>query len=186
MINLIDESNLQHLARLLRKRNANEVAITRVIGRAALLGHIGEYIASQIFYVDLGQSAVQPGIDGHFKSGPLAGQSVNIKMYSKREGKLDVYPEYLPDYYLVLTGPKYVARNSKGTARPWGINEVFLFEAKPLIERLRQRDVKLGIGTSVREEEWMAARIYPHTPDSPLVLTSTQRDSIRHFELSSR
>ena len=185
-MNMIDESDLQRLARLLRKRNENEVEITRVIGRPAQLGHIGEYIASRIFYVELGQLAVQAGIDGHFKSGPLAGQSVNIKMYSKREGKLDVRPEYLPDYYLVLTGPNSAARNSKGSARPWGINEVFLFEAKPLIERLRQRSVKLGVATSVRQEEWNSARIYPHSPNSPLVLTDAQQDGIRHFELSCR
>ena len=48
--------DLQRLAGLLRARNANEAEITQVIGRPAQLGHIGEYIAGQIFDVALEQS----------------------------------------------------------------------------------------------------------------------------------
>ena len=64
----------------------------------------------------------------------------------------DVRLEYVPDYYLVLTGPKSMATNSNDATRPWGIDEVFLFEAEPLIDRLRDRGVKIGVATSVREE----------------------------------
>lgn len=175
---------LERLAGLLRVRNTNEVEITRVIGRPAQLGHIGEYIAGQIFDIALEYSAVHPGSDGRFRSGPLAGKSVNIKMYGKREGLLDIHPAYVPDYYLVLTGPKSTVMSSKGAARPWVINEVFLFEAEPLIDRLRARGVKLGVATSVRVEEWESARIYPGSPGSPLELTRGQQDSLRLFDAS--
>ena len=174
--------DLERLACLLRVRNANEIEITRVIGRPAQLGHIGEYIAGRVFDIALEQSAAHPGSDGRFKSGPLAGKSVNIKMYGKREGALDIRPEYVPDYYLVLTGPKSTAMHSKGTTRPWGINQVFLFEAKPLIDRLHKRGVELGVATSVREEEWKSARIYPASPGSLLELSKGQQDDIRLFD----
>lgn len=46
-------------------------------------------------------------------------------------------------------------------ARPWLIEEVFLFEARPLLERLKARGLKIGVATSVRQAEWEEARIYP-------------------------
>ncbi len=177
--------DLRRLAELIRERNATEVEITKIVGRPAQIGHIGEYIASRVFYIALEQSAVHPGIDGRFRSGLLAGTSVNIKMYGKREGLLDIHPERLPDYFLVLTGPMSTSMDSRGRTRPWSINEVFLFEAGPLIDRLRDRGVKLGVATSVRKAEWDAARIYPGSPNAPLTLTGTQQDAIRLFKLSS-
>lgn len=178
------DEDLRRLADLIRVRNANEVEITRVIGRPALIGHVGEYIASSIFNIALEPSAVNPGSDGHFRSGPLSGKSVNIKMYGKREWLLDIHPDYVPDFYLVLTGPKTTAMTSRGATRPWGIEEVFLFEAGPLIDRLRARGVKLGVTTSVREREWTFARIWPVSLGSPLELTRTQQDDLRLFALS--
>lgn len=176
------KSDLKRLARLLHARNANEIEITKIIERPAQLGHVGEFIGSKIFDIKLEESANQQGIDGHFCSGPLAGKSVNIKTYGKREGILDIHPEYLPDFYLVLTGPKSTATSSKGTSRPWVINEVFLFEAKPLIVRLQERKIKIGTATSVRVAEWEDAQIYPPSSNSPLKLTNAQKNNIRFFE----
>ena len=164
-------------------RNENEVAITRVIGRPALLGHIGEYIASQIFNIALAKKATNPGIDGWFRSFPLAGESVDIKMYAKREAMLDINPQQLPGYYLVLAGPKSSAVSSRGTVRPWGIKEVFLFEATPLVARLRRRGVNVGTATGVREAEWERARIFPASPGAPLRLTKDQQAALRRFDL---
>lgn len=139
------KSDLKHLARLLHARNANEIEITKIIERPAQLGHVGEYVGSRIFDIVLEESANQQGIDGYFNSGSLAEKSVNIKTYGKRKGILDIQPEYLPDYYLVLTGPKSTATSSKGSTRPWVINEIFLFEAIPLIARLQEREKKLAL-----------------------------------------
>ena len=76
-------NELQSLANLIRARNANEIAMTRIIDRPALIGHVGEFIASLIFDIKLEKSAPHPGSDGRFQSGPLRGKSVNIKMYAK-------------------------------------------------------------------------------------------------------
>ena len=176
------KSDLKHLARLLHARNANEIEITKIIERPAQLGHVGEYVGSRIFDIVLEESANQQGIDGYFNSGSLAEKSVNIKTYGKREGILDIQPEFLPDYYLVLTGPKSTATSSKGSTRPWVINEIFLFEAKPLIARLKKRGIKTGTATSVREIEWKDAQIYPESSNSPLKLTKAQKSNIRLFE----
>ena len=183
MTNSNDATDLEQLADLIRMRNENEVAITRVVDRPALLGHIGEYIASQVFNIALAPNATNPGIDGWFRSSSLAGKSVDVKTYAKREGVLDIKPEQLPDYYLVLAGPKSSAASSRGTARPWGIKEVFLFEAAPLVARLRQRPVKVGIATSVHQAEWERARIFPASPAAPLRLTADEQAALRRFDL---
>ncbi len=175
-------SDIEHLADLVRVRNANEVAISRIIGRPAQVGHVGEYVASTIFGINLEDSAVHPGSDGVFTDGPFAGKSVNIKMYGKREGLLDIREEYVPDYYLVLTGPKAAPGTSKGTTRPWVIEEVFLFDAPALVKRLRQRGVKVGVATSVRSAEWEAARIYPPSRDVPLQITEDQERMLKLFK----
>ena len=65
-------AGLERLADLIRERNANEVAITGIVGRPAQLGHIGEYIASRIFDIELEQDAAHRGSDGQFRSGPFA------------------------------------------------------------------------------------------------------------------
>ena len=178
-----DGSDLHGLAELIRERNANEGAITGIIGRPALLGHIGEYIASRIFDIELEKSATNPGSDGRFRSGPLADTSVNVKCYPKRDGLLDINPKHLPDYYLVLAGPEPKAATSTGKPRPWGIQNVFLFEAARLVARLRRLGVKVGIATYVRVQEWEQARIYPASPGAPLELTKDQRDALRRFDL---
>ena len=82
----IDTSDL---ADLLAQRNALDARIGAIIGRPALAGHMGEWIASKVFDIQLEDSAVAKAIDGRFRSGPLAGKSVNIKIHSKREGLLE-------------------------------------------------------------------------------------------------
>ena len=75
-------NDLQRLAELIRNRNSIERNIASITGRPALTGHTGEYIAANIFDIQLVESASEKGIDGHFNTGPLAGRSVNIKWYT--------------------------------------------------------------------------------------------------------
>jgi len=117
--------DLESLALLIRQRNEVEVEITRIIGRPAQLGHIGEYVAARVFRIALASSAAEKGHDGQFEDGPLKGRTVNIKWYAKREGILDILSMSLPDFYLVLAGPHEPAGSSKGTSRPWLITSVF-------------------------------------------------------------
>ena len=174
--------NLEHIADLLHTRNTIEVKIAKIIGRAAERGHIGEYIASLIFDIALEDSANRPGIDGFFRSDPLTGKSVNIKTYGKRETILDIQPKYIPDYYLVLAGPNTAAASLKGTIRPWVIDEVFLFEAKPLVRELLNNKLRIGTATSLRNLYWERARIYPVSSNSPLQLSKSQQNWIRLFK----
>src|SRR5436305_2085729 len=95
---------LPRLAELIRERNAVHRQIAELTGRPALPGHIGERIAAEIFGIDLHPSAVHKGSDGVFTDGPLAGCTVNVKWHTAFCGLLDINPNALPDYYLVLSG----------------------------------------------------------------------------------
>lgn len=172
---------LQELAELIRRRNEIGREITALIGRPAQIGHLGEHIASEIFDIKLEESAVNKGFDGRFKSGSLAGRSVNIKWYAKREGALDIRPDAMPDYYLVLTGPKETSGTSRGEARPWLIEYVFLFEADSLVATLAQRQVKLGVATSIARELWDQAEIHPSQRCELLPVTDDQRALLGMF-----
>jgi hypothetical protein len=137
--------DLKRLAHLIRQRNEIEVEITRIIGRPAQIGHIGEYLAAKLFSIELASSATEKGHDGRFKEGPLEGRTVNIKWYAKHEGLLDIEPRFVPDFYLVLTGPHGLSGSSKGTSRPWLTTSVFLFDALQLVDALAKAGIKVGL-----------------------------------------
>jgi hypothetical protein len=40
---------------------------------------------ARVFNIRLEDAANTPGLDGYFTAGPLAGKSVNIKLYGKRD-----------------------------------------------------------------------------------------------------
>lgn len=174
---------LKRLAELVRKRNAISKEIGEIIGRPALIGHVGEFIASEIFGVELEPSATNPGFDGRFREGPLAGRTVNVKWYAKKEGVLDIRPDALPDFYLVLAGPESQAVSSRGQARPWYVDAVFLFHAKALCDALRQRGLKIGVATSVRSELWRNAEVFPNRRCPDLLLNNQQREALTLFRV---
>lgn len=122
----MSEIELARIAELLQKRNALDAEIAGIIGRPMTAGHLGEWIASQIFDIELEASAVSRAIDGRFHSGPLQGRSVNVKWYLKREGLLDTTSDDSLDYYLVLAGPPAPPTSSRGTIRPWCVQSVHL------------------------------------------------------------
>lgn len=124
--------SLARVAALLRERNAIDAELTGLMQRPMTSGHLGEWIAAQIFDIELESSATAAGIDGHFQSGPLRDCSVNVKWYLKREGLLDTTESAILDYCLVLAGPPSGAVSSKGATRPWCIQAVFLFDARQL------------------------------------------------------
>ena len=174
--------DLEQLASLLARRNAIDEEIAALINRPAIMGHAGEWIAQKIFGLTLEESAARKGFDGWFADGPLARKTVNVKWYGKREGLLDINPDGVPDYYLVMTGPKAAARTSRGQTRPWVITEVFLFDAPTLVEQLREQKRRLGVAAFVRQHEWEAARVYPAAaPSAPLTLTDAQREALKLF-----
>jgi len=173
--------NLEHLAELIKQRNAIALQITDIIGRPAQIGHIGEHIAAEIFGIELAESVVHKGSDGVFRSGPLAGRSVNIKWYAKKENILDIREDALPDYYLVMTGPQTEVMTSRGEARLWCIEFVFLFDVQSLLPALKARGVQIGLATSVAKETWNRAKIYPAQNNKALILTGGQILQLRLF-----
>lgn len=183
--------NLYRLADLLLPRNRIDNQIAELIGRPAGKGNISEYIAARIFDIELHPVANRKGSDGRFSRGELAGRTVNIKYYSENEYKLDLpedqqdrTPEFA-DYYLVLTGPPKPPGSSQGRSLPFVIEAVYLFHTPPLLEQLRQREVKIGIATSVGKETYDKAEVYP-TPRNPLLcLTEEQRELLKLFSAAA-
>ena len=173
---------IKDLANLISKKNIIDTEISKIIGRPSEKGHVGEYIASQIFDIELSDSATNKGSDGFFRIGNLSNKQVNVKFYGKREGFLDVNTTTSPpDYYLVLTGPSSPAASSKGSSRPWIIESVFLFEHEKLIEILKNRGVKIGVATSVSKNNWEQAELYPHNTNNSMILTEDQKTNLSLF-----
>ena len=174
---------IKDLADLLKRRNQINERIAGVVGRPALAPHICEYIASEVFDIELESPVTQAECDGRFCSGPLTGKTVRIKHYGKPRSYLDINPRLLPEYYLVLAGPKKTAATSlRRGARPFVIEGVFLFDAHGLFDRLTQRGAKIGIATNIRSEEWDRARIFPQPSEfAALTVTSDQAQSLNLF-----
>lgn len=70
---------MSRIAELLRQRNSIDSEIAHIIGRPMTAGHLGEWIAAQIFDIELETSAVAAALDGRFNTGPLRGKTVNVK-----------------------------------------------------------------------------------------------------------
>ena len=174
-------NELEKLSELVKNRNSIEKEISQIIQRPAFTGHLGEYIASKIFDVELNDSATQKGHDGIFKSGSLQGKSVNVKLYSKRENLLDVSLDYPPDHYLVLSGPKYFETNSKNTVRPLILASVFLFNSKTFLEQSKQRGIKISKQISAVESQWNDAEIFPVQRNKDLILSDEQKNQLSLF-----
>jgi hypothetical protein len=175
------EEDLRKIASLLRERNVIDEKIAAVIHRPMATGHLGEWIASQVFDIELETSAVAAAIDGRFRAGPLQGRTVNVKWYLKREGLIDMTESPALDYYLILTGPVSAAMSSRGGRRPWCIDAVYLFDAKQLLHEQQTRKVKTGIASSVQATQWAAAEIYPRTTNQTLPLSLAQVELLELF-----
>jgi hypothetical protein len=174
-------TDTERLAQLLRQRNVIDADIAKLIGRPALPGHVGEFIAAEVFGINLHDSASKAASDGVFAQGRLAGKSVNVKLYGKVEGMLDlpVPGKAMADYTLVLTGPSSSTASSKGTTRPLVITAVYLFHTGDLVADLQAKSLKIGVATSVKKSLWEAAEIYPKPGE--LALGEHQRDLLALF-----
>ncbi|WP_446215548.1 hypothetical protein [Micromonospora sp. IBHARD004] len=163
---------LHQLAALLRARDDLDARIATLTGRSARQGDIGEFIAAQVFDIDLAGIATQAGHDGTFRSGPFAGQTVNVKTYGDAFTGIDISP-HLCDLYLVFSGPP----RPLGAVRhhQWRISAAYLFDTRLLLETLTGRGVKIGVATSIRRGDLEAAQIFPVAgPSAPLPLAPEQ------------
>jgi len=174
-------SGLEKLVTLLSEMNSIGEKVSEITQRPASRGHTGEYIAAEIFDIELEESANAKGFDGRFRSGSLAGRTVNVKWYGKLEYMLDINPDALPDFFLVMTGPKALEMTSKGGIRPWLIDYVFLFNAAELMIELNARGVKIGIAASVQKHEWQNSEIYPNKRSMVYRMTDDQMGKLVAF-----
>ena len=117
-LSLMAAENLRLIAQLLQERNKIDEQIASVIHRPMTAGHLGEWLAAEIFDIELEPSAVATALDGRFRSGPLRGRTVNVKWYLRSEGLLDLTLSDELDEYLVMTGPVSAALSSRGQTRP--------------------------------------------------------------------
>jgi hypothetical protein len=113
-----DSDELAELADLLRERNAVEAHPGRLLDRPATTGHIGEWIAARIFDIELETAANSAGCDGRFTTGAVAGQTVNVKAYTRYESSLDINPNAPLDYCLVFAGTKVRPRRLAARCGP--------------------------------------------------------------------
>ena len=74
-----------------------------------------------------------------------------------------------------------VAGPSRGLVRPWTIESVFLFDAEALLERLRERGVKIGDATSIIRALWEKAELYPAQRNRDLILSEGQKRLLSLF-----
>jgi hypothetical protein len=177
----VEHEALRRIADLLENRNRIDGEIAAVIERPMTSGHLGEWIAAEIFDIALEKSATSAALDGYFRAGPLQRRSVNVKWYLQREGILDLTSPAMPDDYLVMTGPTSAAMGSHGRTRPWRIDNVYLFDAAGLRDDLLARGRKVGTASSVRSELWAQAEVYPKPVNARWELTEEQVDALRFF-----
>ena len=171
------DNHVKHLASLLRLRNTIDKEIAAVIGRPALTGHFGKFIATQVFDVGLHGSAVRRAAMAASPTARTRGRRSISGTTRNLRGVLDINTESQPDFYLVLTDPRGNAASSRGTTRPWVIESAYLFDAAAFIPRLT---AKIGIATSVRRKFWDEAEIYPRSNPN-FLLTQAQRDTLVLF-----
>lgn len=173
---------LSRLSNLIEERNRVKNKMTAIIGQAAQLRYVGDYIAAAIFDLTLHPVGSKNRIgDGYFTAGPLAGQSVEVKWHSREEYELDIDTAALPDYYLVFNGPRVSTDESRRSLHQWAIGRVHLFQTSALLDTLPQRTHKAKEPVSAGKAQWDDAELYPTPHNTLLALTDAQRAQLSLF-----
>lgn len=173
--------NLSRLADLIKSRNTVESNIAHLIDHSVNVGSVGDYIASTIFEITLIESAAHKEFAGIFSLEQLKGKSVDVQWHLRREGDLSLKTDPSPDYYLVFTGPKPDSDMPHNLVNPWIIESVFLFDARELLNALRERGVQIGTRTSVIGQLWERAEIFPVQRNNRLLLSPEQKRLLSLF-----
>jgi hypothetical protein len=182
--------SLPALAALIRERGAIDLEIAKILNRPVHSGHFGEFVASAIFDIEPSPTANQKGYDGYFRTGSLAGRTVNVKYRTRHRGMLNLGtsadPRDHPDFYLAVEGPRIPMGSTKGTNAPLCVDAVYLFESQHLLTALAARGIRPGAPTGVRRELWDASMIYPEARNPLLELTKEQREALSLFASADR
>lgn len=175
-------SDLARLAQLVRARNTVESNIANLLRCSVNLNDIGEYIAATIFGITLIPSTHHSEFAGIFAHDHLAGKTVDIQWYPRREGFMNVHSQPAPDFYLVFAGPRQESSTTRALVNPWLITSVHLFESNELLAALHERGVQIGSHTSIINQFWERSEIFPQARNTILTLTDEQRQLLRLFE----
>lgn len=105
-----------------------------------------------------------------------------MKWYSRYESVLDITPNTLPDYYLVLVGPRPLNTDRELGTRSWSIDAVYLFDAIELYTELKDRGVAIGIASSLHRGLWKAAEIYPNARNTKISLNERQKQALALYK----
>ena len=177
--------DLEKLSTLIKKWNRLEREISAIIERPGTISNVGEYIASKVFDIVLERSRTRQAYDGVFGNGLLKGLRVNVKISRERESFIDWRDDALPDFFLILAGPKRTSRRKTGESRPVRIASAYLFRVKETRAQLISREVNLPknrrVQASIAHWQWEAAEVFPNANCDLLVLSSKQRSLLMLF-----
>lgn len=173
--------DLPRLAELLRARNTVESNIANLLQCEVDLNIVGEQIAASIFGIRFVPATAPGQSAGVFTCPTLAGKTVEVRWYLRREGILNIHTDPAPDYTLVLAGPKFDPSEARALVDPWIITSAYLFHMPELFNMLRTRGVRIGPRISVNSHLWEQAEIFPSSPNSALVLTNEQLRLLQLF-----
>ena len=177
----LEMEDLVELARLLDERNEVDSKIARIVGMSARIGDVGEYIAARVFEIKLHESRSAKGSDGIFVGGQFKGRTVNVKFYTDSGNGLDLKPPGSTEFYLVFSGGGK-EMGMKGVSRPLTIDSIYIFDESALMGKLLARGVKIGEPTSLRNEDWDEAELYPRSRSPVYRLIDDQRRMLKLFE----
>src|SRR5262249_24369301 len=82
----VDADSLARTAALLPERNAIDAELAELTERPMTSGHLGEWIAAQVFDIALEEAANAPAINARFRSGPLGARPSTSSGTSSRKG----------------------------------------------------------------------------------------------------
>src|SRR2546430_15836959 len=85
-VSAMERIDLKRLADLLHQYNAIGDKIADVIGRPTERGHVGEYIAAQVFDITLERSARKRAYDGRFMAGAPPGRPAKLRRGGEEGG----------------------------------------------------------------------------------------------------
>ena len=170
--------DLTWFASLVKSRNTIDNKIATIIGHSTQASNVADYIASIIFRVTREEIGKERGYTGRFTNGPLSGHTVDVQWRLKDDRQLSVRPDFIPDYYLVFTGP---ANHPSDHSSPWLITSIYLFDGHNLLNALIERKVQLGSSASVTGPLWERAEIYPRTVNNQLILGPEERQQLALF-----
>ena len=133
--------DIKKLAQAIKQKNQSEIDIARIIGEPSGGLLPAEYVAAEIFNISLHKSVWPVDTVGQLANEKLDGKSVYIRWdawYSSNDVMVDLLNrKSLPDFYLIMTGPKSSGRLPIQIARPWLIAYVFLFDTAKLVGELK-------------------------------------------------